>query len=137
MTSFPRRKTNWKLRTYPRNRFIRRGAKQISHQIQLLDHIFTRKQGLSSKHFRKYTSYAPNINSRGVLQKMKSFRNCTISEGLWCMISSIEINNTDISIKLLAFTKYFLMLGDLDKQKQQIHYYRWSIRPVKNKIQNR
>ena len=32
------------------------------------------------------------------------------------MISSIEINNTDISIKLLAFTKYFLMLGDLDKQ---------------------
>jgi hypothetical protein len=55
--------------THPGNRFCWRSAEKISHEIQLMHHIFSRKEGPPCKHFGKYTSYAPNINCGSILQK--------------------------------------------------------------------
>lgn len=66
-----------KKRTNPCNGFRGRSAKQISHEIQLLHHILPRKQRFSCKHFCKNTSYAPDINSRGVLKHMKLIKTVT------------------------------------------------------------
>lgn len=44
-------------------------AQEISHQIQLVNHIFTREQRLPSQNLRKNATNAPHINSRWILHK--------------------------------------------------------------------
>jgi len=56
-------------RTNPLNGFSRWSSEKICHKVQLMHNIFPRKQWFSSEHFRKYTSYAPNINGRCVLHR--------------------------------------------------------------------
>jgi hypothetical protein len=61
-------------RTNPCDGFQGRCAKQISYQIELMNHIFAREKWLPSQDFRKYASNTPNIDGRSVLQVKKNIQ---------------------------------------------------------------